>query len=387
MSDNVSKFEPNPGKTLRRRIVLFVVVFLLVAAATALYAFRDSLNLDAARRFVRYLNVGGDAELGSFTYDSHNANQYADVNGGLAVASVSGLSLYDADGKELAVVQAKMETPAIRTGGKLTMAFDVGGSNLAGLTQAGVQVLNISSARPIFDADCAQDGSVCYATSESGYKTVLYVYDSNQNMIYRWLSASQYMPVCAVSGGAKYLAAVSLGQKDGIFSSQLHLFETASDQPGRTAELGNDLIYDLAFVDNQTLCAVGENSAQWLSLSGENLASYTYDGAYLKDFDFGGDGFLSLVVNMYKAGNHYTVRTVDKTGSELGSAEFDVQILDFSAAGNYLAVLTAEKLSIYDSAMQLYAETQNTQSATNVVMRADGSALLLGGGRGEVYLP
>ena len=71
----------------------------------------------------------------------------------------------------------------------------------------------------------------------------------------------------------------------------------------------------------------------------------------------------------------------------MGSAQLDVQILDFSAAGSYLAVLTAEKLSIYTSAMELYYEQTNTSSATNVVMRADGSAILLGGGRGEIVLP
>ena len=96
---------------------------------------------------------------------------------------------------------------------------------------------------------------------------------------------------------------------------------------------------------------------------------------------------MSLIVNMYKAGNHCTVVTVDKTGTELGKEAFDTQILDFSAAGNYLAVLTAEKLQIFDSTMQLYHEQANTKSATNVVMRTDGSAVLLGGGHGEIVLP
>lgn len=213
MSDNVSKFDPHPGKSIARRIVLFVLALVLVGGAVTLYVFRDSLNLDAAKRFVRYLNVKTDSAGGSFTFDSHNANQYADLQGGLAVASVSGLSLYDANGDELAVVQAKLDTPAIRTGGKLTLAFDVGGTNLLAVRQSGETALSLTTQRPIFDADMAADGSLCYATSESGYKTVLYVYDSNQNRIYRWLSASQFMPVCAVSAGGKYLASVSLGQR------------------------------------------------------------------------------------------------------------------------------------------------------------------------------
>ena len=387
MSDNVSKFDPHPGRSLARRIVLFVLALVLVGGAVTLYVFRDSLNLDAAKRFVRYLNVKTDSAGGSFTFDSHNANQYADLQGGLAVASVSGLSLYDANGDELAVVQAKLDTPAIRTGGKLTLAFDVGGTNLLAVRQSGETALSLATQRPIFDADMAADGSLCYATSESGYKTVLYVYDSNQNRIYRWLSASQFMPVCAVSAGGKYLASVSLGQRDGIYASSLHIFQTAKEDSGITAALGGNLIYDLTFLDANTICAVGESGAQWLDVSGSLLADYTYNGAYLKDFDFGGDGFLSLIVNMYKAGNHCSVVTVDKTGTELGSAELDVQILDFSAAGEYLAVLTAEKLTIYTRTMTPYFEQANTTSATNVIMRADGSAVLLGGGRGEIILP
>ena len=89
MSDNVTKFEPNPGRKIAKRIAALVFLIVLVGAAVTVYVFRDSLNLDAAKRFVRYLNVRTDSTGGSFTFDSHNANQYADLNGGLAVASVS----------------------------------------------------------------------------------------------------------------------------------------------------------------------------------------------------------------------------------------------------------------------------------------------------------
>lgn len=387
MSDNVSRLAPRPGRRVWKRIVAFALVFLLAAAAAGLYAFRDRLNLDAARRFVRYLNVRADASGGGFTFDSHNANQYASMQGGLAVAAVSGLSVYDAEGEETGFAQAKLETPALRMGEKLALAFDVGGTRLLALSDSGEVRLDITTPRPIFDADAAEDGALCYAAAESGYKTVLYAYDAQQTLIYRWLSSSQYLPLCAVSPGAGYLAAISPGQQSGMFASELHIFNTASNDAPRTASLGTELVYDLDFADDALLCVVGETKAQWVGLDGIVQASYSYDGEYLSDFDFGGDGFLSLIVNMYKAGNHCRVVSVDETGTELGSMAFDEQILDFSAAGGYLAVLTAEKLTIYDSTMKPYFERTNTKSATNVIMRADGSAILLGGGRGETVLP
>ena len=58
-----------------------------------------------------------------------------------------------------------------------------------------------------------------------------------------------------------------------------------------------------------------------------------------------------------------------------------------SAAGAYVAVLTAQKLTIYDRTLKQYAEQENTIAATDVVMRDDGSVILLGGGQGTLFVP
>ena len=59
MSDNVTNLNEKQKKCPVRRIILFAVLVLGVCLGVAAYVFRDSLNLDAARRFVRYLNVLG----------------------------------------------------------------------------------------------------------------------------------------------------------------------------------------------------------------------------------------------------------------------------------------------------------------------------------------
>ena len=387
MSDQVSKFGEKTKKWPLRRIIVFSLLVLLVCAGVAGYVFRDSLNLDAVRRFVRYLNVSGAQEGGQFVFDAGNSNQYADFDGGLAVASGTGLSAYEAGGSETVLVQEKMATPAIRQAGKFVLAFDVGGYALHEISTSKGSVLDVTSQRPVLDADLAEDGSLCYSTSESGYKSVLCVYNANQTLIYRRLSASQYLPVCAVSRGAEYVAAAALGQAEGSYETSIQLFRTDSEDLAGEISFGNELIYDLAFTDEKTFLAVGEQHARWFSQTGERLGSYDYSEFYLKDFDFGGSGFLTLVLNMYQAGNRYQVVTVGPDGAELGSLDFEEQILDFSAAGKYVAVLTAGQLRIYDSTMHLYAQTDNDAGATNVVLRADGTAILAGSGRGERFVP
>jgi len=90
---------------------------------------------------------------------------------------------------------------------------------------------------------------------------------------------------------------------------------------------------------------------------------------------------------MYKAGNSCTVVTVSPSGEELGSSSYTEEILDSSAAGNYVAVLTANGLDLYKQDMTRTARLDATQSATAVVMRMDGTALLLSGGTGRKFIP
>ena len=132
---------------------------------------------------------------------------------------------------------------------------------------------------------------------------------------------------------------------------------------------------------------MGEQSVQLVDVDGTYLGSYTYEEPYLKDYDTQGDGFLTLVTNMYRAGNRNTLRTLDESGSEIASLYLGQEVLDLSASGNYVAVLTPDDLTIYTSSLNVYAQTNDIGSATSVIMREDGSALLLGGGQGWLYLP
>lgn len=387
MSDNVTQLHTDAPKSHLKRILLFVVIIIAVCALVAVFVFRDALNLDGLRRWVKYLNVRGDGDYGTYTFDSHNSNQYASFAGGLAVASVGGLDTFDSKGEEAFLSQAQLELPQIQTGNKLVMVYDVGGNTLLAVHSQSGEVLRLETEKPILDADLSKGDAICYSTSASGYKSVLTVYNSKQELIYRWLSSTIYMPLCAVSDNGAYLAAVGMGQTDGSFESTLYLFQTNSEKLVHSVSLGNELIYDLLFLDNNTICAIGEDSAQFLSLDGTQTGSYAYGDQYLKDFDAGGNGFLTLSVNMYRAGNRYSLITVDEMGNEIAASYIGQEILDFSACGKYVALLTSEGLTIYNRDLTVYHETAETGMATSVLMREDGSALLLGGGQGHLYIP
>lgn len=383
---NLIKFE-KPKRGLLGKILSMAVVLVIVVLFVAMMLFPEFFNVDAMRRWVKYMNVRQDDGSGVFEFDAHNRNRYANYDGGLAVASVGGLSTYQAGGAEAIVSQGQLSLPEIQSGKKLVMAYDVGGTTLLAVNNRSGEVLRVTSDKAILDADLSENGSICYVSGSAGYKTVLTVYNEKQECVYRWLSSSTYMPLCAVSDDGDHLATVGLNQSGGSFESELNLFRTDSEVIANTVSLGNELVYDLLYFNSDTICAIGEETVQFLSSEAEPMGIYDYNGSYLKDYDVGGDGFLTLSLNMYRAGNRYTVVTVDEAGQELGSLYIGEEILDLSACGKYIAVLTPDNLTVYTRDLQVYAQTMDTGTATGVLMREDGSVLLLGSGIGELYVP
>jgi len=63
------------------------------------------------------------------------------------------------------------------------------------------------------------------------------------------------------------------------------------------------------------------------------------------------------------------------------------QILGVSAAGRYAAVLTGDRLTIYNQELQEYAALNGTDYAKDVLLRQDGSALLLSSESARIFLP
>ena len=224
----------------------------------------------------------------------------------------------------------------------------------------------------ILDADLSSGDALCYAETLPGYKAVLTVYDEKQNQIYRWYSASRYMNRCAVSENAKLLCASALEEEELRAVSTAVLFETDVEAPLAEVPLGEQMIWELRFLDLKTVCAIGDRSAVYFTPEGEVLGSYDYSDRYLIDYSAEGDGFTALILNKHQAGSGNSLVLLDDAGALLAELYLGEEVLSVSAAGDFCAVQTPEHLYVYDKSLGLCAAAEATASA----ICADGSAIL-----------
>ena len=147
------------------------------------------------------------------------------------------------------------------------------------------------------------------------------------------------------------------------------------------------MILELRFLDPDTVCAIGEKSAISFTLEGELLGEYDYGDTYLRDYAISRDGLVVLALNPFQAGSRYSLVTLDRSGAALAERYVGEEILSLSAAGDRCAILTPASLMIYDKTLTLCASTGELDDASAAVLLDDGSAILLGGGTGRLYLP
>ena len=180
----------------------------------------------------------------------------------------------------------------------------------------------------------------------------------------------------SVSGDGQEMAAVTMGQSQGAFTSSVVLYKLNRQDPYASCDLAGVAVYDLGLVGKR-YCAVAEDGLHFIDRKGRAAASYSYDGGVLRRCSLEGDGYAAVLLGRYKVGSQL----------RLGSLDLDGDVLSMSASGRYVAVLFADRLVIYNKNLKEYATLQGVSSAGDVLMRGDGSAVLAGSAAASVFLP
>ncbi|MDY3282612.1 DUF5711 family protein [Dysosmobacter sp.] len=369
----------------KHRVLPFLLVIAAVAAVVVFAAYRDGTGLDVLRRHFSY---GGSQESGAvrFTYDPSAKNRCAAVGDGLAVLSGTEFRVLDGRGQEVYSVPVAMENPALVSGGGRAAAYDVGGTELyvADLTGEVVH-LTADPAEPYISVTLNEKGWMAVTAKQKGYKGGVTVYNDQMKETFVFHSSERFVTEACVDGSCRELAAVTLGQDDSVFVSSILFYPLDSEEPRGVWEVRDGLVVSVTGRGGQ-FAALSDTCLAFSGKDGDGPV-YSFAGQYLREYDLGGEDFSVLLLNRYQSGSVGRLVTVDDEGQEIASLSVSEQVLGVSAAGRYAAVLYSDKLVLYNRELQEYASLTGTDYARGVLMRSDGSALLLASDSARIFLP
>lgn len=373
-------------KDRRRWLYLGGVVLgiMLIVLAAVLW---DSTAFDGLRRAVLYASAEKD-ETGCaklYTYASEKDGCYASLGGSLIQATPRRILVLGEDGEARYNADVKFTRSAVCSNGEVAAVYDLGGTDIYVLSDRGL-VRQLTAEGTILSCTINEKGMLAVTTNKSGYKAAVTVYDEAGEKAFAFNSSDRFLMTAAVSRDGRQMAAVTLGQSEGVFASNLVIYGLASTEPLADSRLTGSAVYDVGVVGKRW-CAVGEDGLHFLVTGGEEAAYYDFEGTYLRRCSLEGEGFAALLLGRYKSGTQTQLVTVDEEGAQLAILDVDKEVLSLSAAGKYVAVLYSDELAIYDRNLEVCARLEDMSSAKLVLMRADGSAVLVGADAASLYLP
>jgi len=387
-----SKKKPN----ILVRILLFFVALAVVLGAVSLVLFRDRINMDAFRRWFNYRSISlsdsGQAE--SFRYSGTVNDVFANVNGDLLVCTGNNIALYSGSGTQYVDQQIFMTAPAVDVNGDTAVVYDAGGTELHVFRRRALAFSQKCDGN-LLSAHLNSSGYLTVVSQESGYRGVVTVYDRNGAIRAALRLSSAYIMEAVLADDCNTLSVITIGQESGSFVSSLSVYELSSVStgnadydivPAASATLGSSVVLAL-HQSGGSVFALGDLGLHVLDSSGTLLGSVDWSDLYLKNYSLTGDGFAISLLGKYRAGSQSVLYAADSNGTLVGILPLEEQVLSLSAAGPYFAVLTADRLDIYTSDMELYNSLSGTQGARKVLLRADGTSILISSDSARLYIP
>lgn len=376
-------------KSGARRVLPLLLALAVVLGAVGFAASRGITGRDSLRRMLSYNKAGQDADGKAelFRYDSDRSAAYTPLGDGLLVVSPTRLLLLGGDGEELWSKTVNFSNPAVATGGSAAAVYDVGGSELYLLNARGlVRDMSGESGNGILAVSLNASDQLAVTTLKSGYRTSVTAYDASGAPVFAFNSSERYCSDARVLDDGRRLAAVTLGEADGVFASTLTLYSFDSETPVSETTFSGAMVLSLGSVGGR-LAALQDDRLTLIGADGSLAGSYRFEYPYLRGASLDGDGFAALLLSRYRSGSALRLVTVDAEGEVLGTLDERREIVNVSAAGDYVAVLYGDSLTVYRSDLTPCATLASAEFAKRAVMRPDGTVLLIGASRAWLYVP
>lgn len=376
-------------RSLVERIWFFLFTVFLAIGAIFFTLNREKFNMDGFNRWLLYgdLDVSMFGESNAFSHAGGENGIFSMLNQGVVMVSQVGSRYYSFTGEVYQERVVNYSNPMLHRGKNRAVLYDVGGRSLVVYgDEKEVFSLGLGGDDVILSARMNQNDWLVTVTRESGYRGVVRVYDGGYQPVMDIALSTTYVMDAVLSPDNKRVAVVTIGQNEGEFASTLYIYDVGSEEPVQALVFPSEVFLDIDYERNRIwiLC---EKSLVLVNTEDFSKKSWSFSGQYLKDSSLNGEGYGTLLLGQYRAGTADRLVTIDEMGEILGEYVVSGTALSLDSNGGYIAYLTGDCLTIFNSKLEEYSRLEEIRYAYEVAMASEGTVLLASKQEAWLYIP
>lgn len=366
-----SRFKIVSGQRRRNRkirLITYGVILLMIIALIVVNFVTPTGLLESIQN--GYSTFGG----GKFPVDlySINCTDFVTDKSVTAVINYTYLEIYNNRGKLIQAASHGLSNPRLEFSEARFLLFD--------RDRYSVKVYNYSSElytrefeKTVVTADISRSGAYAVVTGADSYFATLYVYNKNNELLYTWNSAENYITDVAVSESGKSVAVSLLNASGGSFCSKIYILDFDSNAPRAKYEFGG-LISSLRSVNKNYILASGIENAYVLPWNGTVHSDIGISGV-IRNISHPLNGYVAVCYGRSSNETVNTVVVIDPKGHVGQPFRFNAKVTDIAVTENDVAVLSDTAVYIYDHKGTASGEISTEVKYGFIGLLSDGSLL------------
>jgi len=359
----------------RRTLIRALVLVTLCVGVIVVMANWDSLApdrlLSAAENLLGIGTGSFPVEMsGTGVYRLERAQSYS------AVLTESHLIYLNRTGAEVSRFSVSYPSALMRTAGQYVVVGEQGGRRIHLSTRNKV-LLEMDTERDIINVAVNKQGVIAVLTDgPQGYAVQLNVYNKNGRLLYT-RNRNYTVTQLALSEDGTQVALLSVEADNGNLNTTLDVFSLKTSSPDAICsyKVEDDLLYQIAYMDDGWVAAFSETGAIMLDTSDGMATVYAPDGVRLLGYAVTEKG-LAIAVRSYGATGDGQVHLVNTDGVLLTSMDFTGEFRHLSGYEGEYALLTDSM--VYKITNDGVAGTAVTASDGRQALLNEDMAVVLG---------
>ncbi|MEE0913533.1 MAG: DUF5711 family protein [Ruminococcus sp.] len=362
-----------------KKIIIGVCIALAAGLIVFAFANKDKLTWDNISNWWTY-DVLGNAGNGypvNIVGSEVSSGNFSVNQGHVAYASDTSFVTLNSTGSEISNIQLRYSNPAMKSSSNRYLTYGIGGT--------GYQIQSIDSMLysgeaegVIYTGDISSNGVYCLVTEGNGYFSTLYVYNSNNNRIFKYSFSEYYINTIALNSNGTGCIACGVTTENGAVKTGVYILDFSHEEPKAKYEIKDDMAIDCKYLNDNRMVVVGETASYIIKNGDEQYVTQSYEGKTLVNYCFSPDtNTYALALSRNGDGRSCVLERYNDNGEKTCTINTETGADSLSIYKGTIAVLDGNKAYGYDnSGNQTFACDTGTGSKS-IILTSDSHAYVL----------
>ena len=362
-----------------KKIIIGVCIALAAGLIVFAFANKDKLTWDNISNWWTY-DVLGNAGNGypvNIVGSEVSAGNFSVNQGHVAYASDTSFVTLNSTGSEVANIQLRYSNPAMKSSSSRYLTYGIGGTGYQ-IQSFDSMLYSGEAESAIYTGDISSNGVYCLITEGNGYFSTLYVFNSNNNRIYKYSFSEYYINAVALNSNGTGCIACGITTENGAVKTGVYILDFTKEEPLAKYEIKDDIAIDCKYLNDNRMAVVGESASYIIKKGEEQYVTKSYEGKTLVNYCFNPDtNTYALALSRNGDGRSCVLEQYNDNGDITSTVNTETGADSLSLYKGTIAVLDGNTAYGYDSSGNQKFVCDTGTGSKSIILTSDSNAYVL----------